>query len=164
MHLARVSKVRWLWCTAAIALAIDQLSKVLVLVGLDLPTRYQMDVMPGFFHLRFAWNTGINFGLLSSNADIVRYGLAALAVGVSMYLVIYVARERRGKWVEMAAGLVVGGAIGNALDRVLYGAVADFLNITCCGIHNPFSFNVADSAIFLGAAGLCVLMWKRREL
>ena len=49
------------------------------------------------------------------------------------------------------AGLVLGGAIGNAIDRVRHGAVADFLNTSCCGIDNPFSFNVADIAIFLGA-------------
>ncbi len=52
------------------------------------------------------------------------------------------------------AGLIVGGAIGNALDRVIFGAVADFLNMSCCGINNPYAFNVADIAIFFGAFGL----------
>jgi signal peptidase II len=54
----------------------------------------------------------------------------------------------------VSAGLLIGGALGNVVDRVLYGAVADFLNMSCCGIDNPFAFNVADVAIFVGAIGL----------
>ena len=54
----------------------------------------------------------------------------------------------------LSGGLLVGGAIGNAVDRVLYGAVADFLNMSCCGIRNPYAFNVADISIFIGAIGL----------
>ena len=53
-------------------------------------------------------------------------------------------------------GLVVGGALGNVMDRILYGAVADFLNMSCCGIRNPYAFNVADIAIFVGAVGLLI--------
>ncbi|MFN3607123.1 MAG: signal peptidase II, partial [Cypionkella sp.] len=55
---------------------------------------------------------------------------------------------------QIAAGLLLGGAMGNVVDRVLYGAVADFINMSCCGISNPFSFNVADISIFAGAIGL----------
>jgi len=56
----------------------------------------------------------------------------------------------------ISAGLIVGGAIGNVIDRVQYGAVADFLNMSCCGFDNPFSFNVADIAIFAGVAGILI--------
>jgi signal peptidase II len=56
----------------------------------------------------------------------------------------------------LGAGLVIGGALGNAVDRVLYGAVADFLNMSCCGIHNPYAFNVADIAIFAGAVWIAI--------
>ena len=59
--------------------------------------------------------------------------------------------------VQISAGLVVGGAIGNLIDRILYGAVADFLNMSCCGFENPYSFNVADISIFLGAVGLILM-------
>ena len=52
------------------------------------------------------------------------------------------------------ASAIIGGAVGNVLDRILYGAVVDFLNFTCCGIQNPYSFNVADIAIFIGALGI----------
>ena len=57
----------------------------------------------------------------------------------------------------VSAGLVIGGAVGNVIDRLVYGAVADFLNVSCCGWRNPWSFNVADIAIFVGAFGLIVL-------
>ncbi len=56
----------------------------------------------------------------------------------------------------LAAGLLVGGALGNALDRVLHGAVADFLNMSCCGIRNPYAFNLADVGIFAGAIALVI--------
>jgi signal peptidase II len=63
-------------------------------------------------------------------------------------------REPHGPRAEVSAGLLIGGALGNVVDRVLYGAVADFLNMSCCGIENPYTFNVADIAIFAGAIGL----------
>ena len=57
----------------------------------------------------------------------------------------------------LAGGLLLGGALGNVIDRLLYGAVADFLNMSCCGISNPYAFNVADISIFVGAVGLAFL-------
>jgi signal peptidase II len=60
-----------------------------------------------------------------------------------------------------AAGLLLGGAMGNVVDRVIYGAVADFLNMSCCGIQNPYSFNVADISIFAGAMGLVLFSTPR---
>ena len=63
-------------------------------------------------------------------------------------------RENGNRWTFIWAGVLVGGAIGNVVDRIIYGAVADFLNMSCCGIDNPFAFNVADVAIFVGAVGL----------
>ena len=60
------------------------------------------------------------------------------------------------RWAQLSGGLLVGGALGNVVDRVAYGAVADFLNMSCCGIENPYAFNVADIAIFAGALGLVI--------
>ncbi len=157
--ISRRAGTRRLWCTAGLILAVDQLSKLVVLAVLDLPAVSRMDVLPGFVHLRFAWNTGINFGLLESNLDVARFGLAALAVVLSLLLVVYALGERRGLWIEIALGLVVGGALGNALDRLLHGAVVDFLNVTCCGIYNPYSFNLADVAVFAGALGYVLFTW-----
>jgi signal peptidase II len=61
----------------------------------------------------------------------------------------------------VSAGLLLGGAMGNVVDRVIYGAVADFLNMSCCGIANPYSFNVADISIFAGALGLVLFSAPR---
>jgi signal peptidase II len=69
-------------------------------------------------------------------------------------------RDRLAGWAAISAGLLVGGALGNVIDRFIYGAVADFLNMSCCGIENPFSFNVADVAVFAGAIGLVIFTNK----
>ena len=63
-------------------------------------------------------------------------------------------REPPSRVGHISAGLLIGGALGNAFDRVVYGAVADFLNMSCCGFDNPYAFNIADIAIFSGAIGL----------
>ncbi|WP_425414900.1 signal peptidase II [Rubellimicrobium mesophilum] len=131
---------------------VDQATKWLVVHWLDLRTRMEIDLLPPWVNLRMAWNRGVNFGLLSG-ID-MRWALVALAVGISTFVVIWVRREGGGKLVHLSAGLLVGGAIGNVVDRVLYGAVADFLNMSCCGLENPWAFNVADIAVFLGAVGL----------
>ena len=64
---------------------------------------------------------------------------------------------------NVGVGLIIGGALANALDRVLYGAVADFLNMSCCGINNPFIFNIADIWIFAGAFALVIFDGERKE-
>jgi signal peptidase II len=138
--------------TAFWVFLIDQASKWLVVHWLDLRTQMEIDVLPPWVNLRMAWNRGVNFGLL---ADIdMRWVLVALALGISIFVVVWVFREGGGKLVQVSAGLLVGGAVGNVVDRVLYGAVADFLNMSCCGLENPWAFNVADIAVFLGAVGL----------
>ena len=101
-----------------------------------------------------AWNYGINFGLFSSSDGFQRWILTGFAFVVSAGVAIWMLREPPGKLGHISAGLLIGGALGNALDRLLYGAVADFLNMSCCGIDNPYAFNVADIAIFAGAMGL----------
>ena len=64
------------------------------------------------------------------------------------------ARSQQGRWAKASAGLLIGGALGNVIDRIWYGAVADFLNMSLPGMANPYSFNVADITIFAGAIGL----------
>jgi signal peptidase II len=64
---------------------------------------------------------------------------------------------------QVSAGVLIGGALGNVVDRVVYGAVADFLNMSCCGIENPYAFNVADVAIFAGAIGLVIFSGDRPD-
>lgn len=135
--------------------AVDQLSKWYVLDHLGLDERLAIDVAPPFLNYRMAWNTGINFGLFGGGPGATRWFLIAISVVVSAVLVWWVLRRRSGA-LALGAGLVLGGAMGNAVDRLRHGAVADFLNTSCCGIQNPFSFNIADVAIFAGAVWLAI--------
>ena len=79
--------------------------------------------------------------------------MIAIALGICGVVTYWMRHETR-PIALVSAGVVIGGALGNAIDRVLYGSVADFLNITCCGLRNPFAFNVADIAIFAGLLGV----------
>ena len=139
---------------AAIAFAIDQLSKYVVVFGLDLVNRLHIDVLPPLLVFKMGWNTGINFGLFGNEADTMRWILVALSLVISAWLLWWAPRKLDRPIARIAAGLLIGGALGNAIDRVIHGAVMDFLNMSCCGIHNPFAFNLADVAIFAGAIGL----------
>ncbi len=145
--------------TAALAVfVLDQVTKAVVLYALALETVRRIDVVPPFLNLRMAWNEGVNFGIFGGVGDWMRWVLIALALAISAAVWVWAARPEHGTRGKVAAGLLVGGAIGNAVDRVIYGAVADFLNMSCCGFDNPFAFNVADVAIFAGALGL--VLWS----
>jgi len=133
---------------------LDQLSKYLVVHVMRLDQRQEVGVFPPFLNFRMAWNQGINFGLFQSGADVMRWVLIAVALVIAAWVWIWVRRERHSARVLISAGLLIGGAVGNVVDRVIYGAVADFLNMSMPGIDNPYSFNVADVAIFAGALGL----------
>lgn len=146
---------RIILAVAAAVLAADQLSKWYVVEVLDLQHRLVIPVLPPFLTFKMAWNTGVNFGLFGGGPEATRWVLVAISVAVSAALVWWVLR-RRSTSMALGAGLVLGGAIGNAIDRVRHGAVADFLNTSCCGIQNPFSFNVADIAIFAGAVWIAL--------
>lgn len=146
---------------AALAvLALDQLTKVAVVQGLNLIDRGVIEVIPYLVTFRMAWNRGVNFGLLANDAGLMRWFLIAIAVAISVWVWLWIRRSGAGKWAQLSAGVLIGGAIGNVIDRLVYGAVADFLNVTCCGIENPYAFNVADIAIFAGAAGLVLFTGK----
>ena len=141
--------------------AFDQISKYLVLYQMDLVTLGEIEVLPPYLTFRMGWNTGINFGLLSGSADATRWLFVALAFGISAWLLSW--SRRMSKRISMlAAGAIIGGAIANAFDRVIYGAVADFLNTTCCGFQNPYAFNFADVGIFLGAFGLLIFADEKK--
>ncbi len=146
--------MRALWQTAGIVFLLDQVTKVAVVHGLGLATRGVIEVVPPFLTFRMAWNRGVNFGLMADDGSATKWVLVALALAISVWVVVWLRRERPGRLAMVSGGLLVGGAVGNVVDRLLYGAVADFLNMSCCGIDNPFSFNVADIAIFAGAIGL----------
>lgn len=139
---------------AAAVFGLDQLTKVAVVQGLNLIDRGVIEVIPYLVTFRMAWNRGVNFGLFANDAALMRWVLIVVALGVSAWVWTWIRRSGAGKWAQISAGVLIGGALGNVLDRLVYGAVADFLNVTCCGIENPYAFNVADIAIFAGALGL----------
>lgn len=130
--------------------ALDRALKWWIVEAMELKTRLAIDVAPPFLRLRMAWNEGANFGLGSA---LGRDAWIAVAVVISAGLLVWAASMREALRLA-SVGLIVGGALGNALDRWIYGAVADFLNMSCCGIVNPYAFNPADIFIFAGAAGL----------
>ncbi len=142
---------------AAVVIILDRATKVYVVEILDLRHALFLPVWDPFFNLTMAWNEGINFGLFDFGAA-GRWVLVALALAIVAALLVWV---RRGGWLQaVGAGAIIGGALGNVWDRVTYGAVADFINMSCCGIRNPFAFNVADAAIFGGAA-LLILFHRK---
>lgn len=147
--------MRPLFWTAFIILLMDQVSKYYVLHVLDLDRVRVVEVWPPFLTFRMAWNEGVNFGIGAGLN--MRWILIAVALILSTAVVVWLRRAGGTRQMMIAAGLLVGGALGNVVDRLAYGAVADFLNMSCCGINNPFAFNVADIAIFAGAIGLAFL-------
>jgi signal peptidase II len=137
---------------AAVVIALDRATKLWVVERLDLASRGLIPVWDPWLNFALACNEGINFGLLDFGAA-GRWVLVALALAICAALLAWV-RRTRGWWSAAGVGLIVGGALGNVWDRLTYGAVADFINMSCCGIRNPFAFNLADAAIFAGAAVL----------
>jgi len=151
-----------LWIAAVIFVA-DQVTKYYVVHVLNLDRVLAIDVWPPFFNLRMAWNYGINFGLLANQHEMMRWVLIGVAITISAAVLWWVHRDALSRWHRIAAGLLVGGALGNVIDRVIYGAVADFINMSCCGISNPFAFNIADIAVFVGAFGLVLLSGEKSD-
>lgn len=136
-----------------IAFATDQLSKYLVIYGpLRLIERLQIDVFAPYLRFIMAYNDGINFGLLGGLGDFKRWILIAVAAAISVAVTVWILRhQRHSKLTSLGGGLLVGGALANVLDRLLHGAVLDFLNMSCCEINNPYVFNIADVWILVGA-------------
>lgn len=144
----------WAAWVAVAVLALDQLSKWIVVQLLNLKQVQAIDVFDPWLNLRMAWNQGVNFGLFSSDVEVMRLVLIAVALVICVWVAVWLVRVRPGRLAQIAAGLLIGGALGNVIDRMVYGAVADFLNMSLPDWRNPYSFNVADIAIFAGAIGL----------
>ena len=145
---------------ASLTFIVDQTSKFYVVQFLNLREKIAIDVINPILNFRMAWNTGINFGLLDSGGNVSRWGLIFFSVAISVALFWWI-RKSKSLLRQSCVAMIIGGALGNAVDRIIFGAVADFLNMSCCGIRNPFSFNVADIAIFVGA--LILIFWDKNE-
>ncbi|MGH6998231.1 MAG: signal peptidase II [Phenylobacterium sp.] len=147
-----ISKLGWAaYGLAAFVILADQLSKYWILYVYDLPARFSTPIA-GPFSLTMVWNRGVSFGLFRAEADLVRWILTLFSIGVAIALAVWVRKAHR-PLLGVGLGLVIGGAIGNAIDRIRFGAVVDFLDFQRLGFF-PWVFNVADSAITIGVVFL----------
>jgi signal peptidase II len=140
------------YLVAAITIALDQLSKHWVLNVFHLPAKGSVEV-GGPFSLTMVWNRGVSFGLLKAEEGLMRWALVGFSLAVAVFLAVW-ARKIERPMLALAVGLVMGGAVGNAIDRARYGAVADFLDFQA--LYFPWVFNIADSAISVGVVLLLV--------
>jgi len=145
---------RWrLGLAVAVAVVVlDQLTKWLILPLVIEPPHIIR--VTEFFNLVMVWNRGISFGLASTGADAMRWALVALAAVITVALIVWLTRITR-PFLAVVVGLVIGGAVGNLIDRVRFGAVFDFLDFHAFGYH-WYAFNVADAAISVGVALLVI--------
>ena len=140
---------------ALVSAALDQASKLWLLYVFDLQARMPVRLTP-FLDLVLAWNPGISYGLFQQQGPYGQWALFALKVVAVVLLWIWLARSG-SRLTAVALGLIIGGAAGNAVDRVLHNAVVDFVlfHITTESIDfNWYVFNLADAAIVAGVAGL----------
>jgi len=151
-----IIEMRFFFTVIAGAFALDQTSKLYVLHGLNLAEIGQIDILPPVLNFRMAWNYGMNFGLFAQDSPLTRWLLIVIATAITLFVMVWILRSQPNKRTLLAAGFLIGGALGNIVDRVVYGAVVDFLNTSCCGINNPYAFNIADIEIFLGAVLIAV--------
>lgn len=150
---------RWFWgplsplglSVAAATALIDQAHKAWMLYVYDIAARGIVRIA-SFFDLVLVWNRGISYGLFPQESPMGRFGLILFAVAASLGLAVWLARVDT-KLTAVSIGLIIGGAIGNAIDRVLYGAVADFFSLHAFG-YQWYVFNIADAAIVAGVVGL----------
>jgi signal peptidase II len=147
----RVRHILW-WVVAIglVVVALDQLSKWQVVQSLSA----QRVEVTGFFNLVLVCNTGISFGLLPGDSPLKAWLLSGFALAVVAGLLIWV-RGKDSRLLLAGCGLVVGGALGNVVDRLRIGCVIDFIDVHAAGWHWP-AFNLADSAITVGVILLLV--------
>ncbi|MGR9073729.1 MAG: signal peptidase II [Gammaproteobacteria bacterium] len=140
--------LKWMWLSL-LAVVLDQASKLAVSHTMEL---YQSIAVLPYFNLTYVHNTGAAFSFLSDAGGWQRWFFAGLAVVISTVLGVWLARLKKSEiLLAVSLSLVLGGAIGNLIDRLVYGYVIDFLDVYYKSWHWP-AFNVADSAITLGVA------------
>ena len=132
---------------ALVAIIIDQLTKLFVQGYFD---KVNMPVsFGGFFNLVEAWNTGVSFSMFNDGGLLGIVLLSVFAIGVVIFLMFWLKKETN-RLTQISLGLIIGGAIGNVVDRIRFGAVYDFLDFYYKTWHWP-AFNMADSFICIGA-------------
>jgi signal peptidase II len=140
---------------AAIVFVLDQALKLWVIVAFDLGAKGVVKVVPGL-DLVLTWNTGISYGLFQQDSPVGRWVLIAITALAVVLLSLWLWRTQ-ARLTAIALGLIIGGALGNAVDRLVFGAVADFILIYLAGAGWRFDwyvFNLADATIVAGVIGL----------
>lgn len=138
---------------AVLVVVLDQVTKWWVLEHVMQPVPHVVEVTP-FFNLVLAWNQGVSFGMFSNAASVMPYVLSAVALVIVVVLLGWLRTTDR-VLAALSIGMIVGGAVGNVIDRLRFGAVADFLDFHAFGWHF-WAFNVADTGISVGV-GLLIL-------
>ena len=141
-------------------LLLDQLSKYWVLEILDLPSLRQVAVLP-FFYLTMVWNRGVTFGMFAADNANAQFILAAIALAAVVAFAVWLWRAQSWR-TALPVGAIAGGAIGNVIDRLRFGAVVDFLHFHAWG-WSWYVFNIADAAIVCGVAALIVDGFRRTD-
>lgn len=159
MKLVSVALVRLGLLVAAFAAALDQITKWQMRDFMAADPRV-VEVTP-FFNLVLGLNRGVSFGMLDS-AGLGPWPLVILAAAITVGLLLWLAKAGQ-RWTAIALGLIIGGAVGNTIDRVRFGGVVDFLDFHAFGLHWP-AFNMADTAISIGVIMILIesLLARRR--
>lgn len=171
-RMPKLRKNLWIWggLIPLIVVVVDQLTKLWAIKQFQVPhnicalnpyPNMEIEISP-VFDLALVCNRGVSFGLFSGSPEIARIVFTVFAV-VMCAVLLYWLNKEKDKLMSLALALIIGGAIGNAIDRALYGAVTDFLNFG--DIYFKWVFNIADSAITCGVIGLFFYMFleSRRE-
>lgn len=143
--------IRFGYLISALVILLDQATKAWIVHDVMNPPR--VIEVTGFFNLVMVWNRGASFGMFRAESEWGHLPLALVAVAICVALTFWLAKTSH-RWLGVAIGLVIGGALGNVIDRLVYRAVADFLDFHAFGWHWP-AFNVADISI---SAGVCMLL------
>jgi signal peptidase II len=155
----KFSKHKWLWLSA-LSLGLDQASKLAIDKSFQL---YESVAVMPFFNLTYVHNTGAAFSFLSEAGGWQRWFFAALAIVMSTIMTLWLTRLKEHETLlAVSLSLILGGAIGNLIDRLVYGYVIDFLDVYYGTYHWP-AFNIADSAITIGVALMLVESFKSQE-
>ena len=158
---ARFGKLAWLWLTVLV-FVLDQASKFYFEGALNL--YQQIVVIPDLFSWTLAYNTGAAFSFLAGQSGWQRWLFALIAIVVSVVLVVWLKRLKPSEtWLAIALALVLGGALGNLVDRVLFGHVIDFILVHWQNRWYFPAFNLADSAITVGAIMLVIDMFISKQ-
>ncbi|AJP49695.1 peptidase A8 [Rugosibacter aromaticivorans] len=155
---APFARARWIGLSGVV-IALDQISKLCMLAHFH---RMESLAITPFFNLFLVFNPGASFSLLADAGGWQKWFFIALALGVSLWLLMLLRQHAQERLFPAAISLVLGGALGNVIDRLRLDAVVDFLDFHLAGHHFP-AFNVADSAISIGVALMLIHQFRHQE-